>query len=446
VAVAVALAALLTYSSILAQRSLRIDAAEDELVIMVVIDALRRDRLGTFGNTRPTSPFIDGLAREGLVFADVIAASSQTVPAVASLWTSQRPSTHGLQWWSGSMSFDPADPTVVPILPAKPRTMAEAFSAAGFHTAAVVASPWLQARRGFGRGFADYVEVDCLSPTGGFKCDGRAVNDAALRIVEAQRGRKKFLYLHYMDVHAPYGLNDKRCQCFRPSTGRVVNADRLMPGLSAVDLRYTIGVYDEDVRYVDSLLERLVTDLRRLQADRHLLLIVTSDHGDELYDHGGLGHGTTLYSELIDTFAILWSPSRLRPHRTLEPMASIDLVPSLLKLYGIPIPSSMAGRSALPSVAITTAGSTPIVSELGDKKAVVAGPWKMIRNLPGGTEEFYRLGNGGGEEQLRGRETREPRWQPLRAVLDGLPTKATASTEAVDPATHEALRALGYLQ
>lgn len=413
--------------------------------MLIVADALRADHLGVMGYARDTSPHIDELAREGVLFRNLVAQSSHTVPSVAALLTGDYPGVLGIEYWPRTRGFSADAVGVPPTLPARVDTLAERLSASGFETAAVVANPWLRADYGFAQGYERYLVSGADGSA--LRYDGAGINDVAMEILRAERERGLFLYLHYLDTHNPYGRGHVPAR-YRTDGGREVYRNGRVPGLADVDLEFTRALYDEGIRYFDGL----IGDLRaRLDEEGLLddtLIVLVSDHGDEFYEHGGLGHGKTLYNEVIRSFALFWSP-RFAPVASDLPAQGIDVAPTILRLLGLASASDVAGRPLLDE------GGRPIervdaprFSELGPIKTVVTGEWKLLVG-PRGAERFFRVRPHLGLEAPVPAPERDVasvlRGEMARHVSRRRPEEPRAPTD-IDGSTREALRALGYLE
>ncbi len=320
-------------------------------LLVVCIDTLRADRLGFMGYERPTSPFLDELAGAGHVFTSAFSTYPRTPTSIASLFTSLYPTTHG---------------TIErPNLPLATTTFAERFSAAGWSTAAVVTNPHLSPGLGFDQGFDSYVYLSGphakSQPRSDALADGRTpsspdvryarsegalyyargdgVNAAALDWLDEPRDTPFLLYLHYMDVHNPYVSPAPYQDMFVTSRARDLYCKGTPPPdveVTDADVEFMGAIYDGQVRYVDELLRELFTQLERRGVLDDTLLVFTSDHGDELFEHGGFGHGTTLYDELIHVPLLVWAPGTVPPGRTDGVVSLLDVSPTLAELYGLP--------------------------------------------------------------------------------------------------------------
>jgi arylsulfatase A-like enzyme len=441
--------------------AVRARAGRDK-VIVLVIDALRADHLGVHGYGRDTTPTIDRLARTGLHLPHVVVQAPQTAPSIASILTGTLPSQHGVQYYSRTRNFTgKKDEHGAPVLPERAVTIAEWLGRHGFHTAGVVANPWLRADLGFGQGFASYTELDCYRPRSrrprrakrrgappaqqksASLCDGARINALAEKILTERADEPVFLYLHYLDAHSPYAHDGALPARWREAPGRdVFHGNGPAPRVAPEDLRYTMALYDEGIAYADSLVDRLLRFLAEKGLSEHTTLLVTTDHGEEFLEHGGLGHGTSLHHELLQSFAVIWSPKRVEAARIDERRAAVDLFPTLLGLLGIDSPGRLAGRDVL---ARPARGARDIVAELADQKALLRGEWKLVLKLEPRRSELTRIDLAGAPLGAAGPDD-APVSQAMQAALDELiRTASKGAVEALDDESAAALRALGYL-
>jgi len=251
------------------------------------------------------------------------------------MFTSTEPHTHGVQFHPGTQGFGNDGQSKAPLLAEKNLTVAEVLSSNGYFTAAAVANPWIRKEFGFAQGFDKYVGSACHRVFDKI-CDGAHINREAFKLLDEHSSEKTFLYLHYLDVHHPYAHRDKLPPVFRRPPGRLIYMNGPAKGVSERDIAYTKDAYDDGLLYVDGLIGELARELEALATKRDVLLVVTSDHGDEFLDHGGLAHGSTLYPELIESFAIFWRPEeriRRKPDEGLS--GAIDLAPTVFDLLRI---------------------------------------------------------------------------------------------------------------
>jgi arylsulfatase len=335
-------AALIVASCVVACGTADESAAPGRTVLLVSIDTLRADALSIYGNPRPTSPHLDGLARDGVRFTTAVAPSPWTIPSHAALLTSLQPDAVGAG--------------LKQPLPAGVTTLAEWLGERGFTTAAVVNFQYLDRDHGFDQGFQEFTLHRDRSDAPGVVARGR-------RFLERNRAQDVFLFLHLFDVHGPYdapkpfgtrftAAADKRPDGHLPFLRRIRYHDHLeleeVPNVAYLRARYEGGV-----ARVDEALGDLFEDLRRLGLYDDALIVVTSDHGEAFFEHGvWVGHGLFLYENELRIPLILKLP---REHgmaglvsRAL--VSLVDVVPTILDALGLAAPAGIQGRSLLPVV------------------------------------------------------------------------------------------------
>jgi len=295
-------------------------------LLLISLDTLRADHVGAYGSRLPTTPVLDAMAAEGALFEQTIAPFPATLSSHASMLTGVYPRRHGVL---GMFDRIPRD---IPML-------AEILAHHGYQSAAVTEDGMVLATAGFPRGFTYYREYKGAKRS---TPSGRAVAtfDAGLRWLETHRGEQFFLFLHTYQVHMPYAP-PPAFDVFTSAPGTEANA---LPELVRCQ-----QLYAGEVRYVDSAIGRLFERLTKLgEADR-TLVVVTSDHGEEFGEHGGVQHAQTIYEEVLHVPLILRAP-RLVPAgvRVPGPVSLVDLLPTVLDLLGIPPPPATDGRSLVP--------------------------------------------------------------------------------------------------
>jgi arylsulfatase A-like enzyme len=300
-------------------------------VVVVVVDTLRQDHLPTYGYGRDTAPFLAGLARRGVVL-DGISPASWTKPATASILTGLHPVTH--------QALDRQDR-----LPEQAKTLAEILRGAGYRTLAASANGWVSPTFGFQKGFDEFLLDE--------EENVRARDLNRQLLPKLQRLPEPFfLYVHYIDPHAPYAPRvDWRGEPLPASVHPVLPDDfdathvRARP---ADLLRRAVDLYDGEIRGADMGLAELVGALRGRGLLGRTLLVVTADHGEEFEEHGRMSHGQTLYGEVVRVPLIF---SGLGVHgggARLGRASLIDIVPTLLDLVDVPSgqrPSHLDGVS-----------------------------------------------------------------------------------------------------
>jgi arylsulfatase A-like enzyme len=262
------------------------------LVVLITIDALRADHLGVYGYDRPTSPNIDAFARESIVVDDAIAQAPYTKASIASLLTGLYPTAHKTYTTAANI-VDTMDGRVdgalgaTDVLPENVTTLAEALKARGYETAALTTNPFLIADFGFAQGFDRFEFVSGE----GFA----AAPDVLARAVQIVDGQEEplFLWVHLMEPHSPYSpAISFEHELPRLSMPRVMPESFTIPGYLAPggsrDARFYETMYDREIRNVDAALGPFLGALREKPVWRDTVLVLTADHGEEFFEHGGL--------------------------------------------------------------------------------------------------------------------------------------------------------------
>lgn len=323
-------------------------------VVLVSIDTLRPDHLGCYGYDRETSPATDRLAREGVRFATVASTTSWTLPAHHALLTSLPDQVHGVL-----MEKDRLDENRI--------TIAEVFRENGYRTGGVFTAPYLMPRFGFDQGYEDYLDATIYDK----KLTGRdelvasergrtttGALDKAQEWLDRDPGRPFFLFLHLFDVHPDFDPPAPYDKMFDPDyAGRVTGKDvfhnpDIRPDMDREDLQHLISLYDGEIRYVD---DNGVGRLVRLLEERDLLdstlIVVTSDHGEEFFEHGRFAHHKNLYDTSVLVPLIIRLPGGSPGRMVVDRMVSIiDIMPTILDIAGLPQSPEGLGRSLLPLI------------------------------------------------------------------------------------------------
>ncbi len=300
-------------------------------VLLISVDTLRPDDLGLHGFEGETSPFIDSLGAGGVVFENATSTAAWTSPAHASLFSGLFPTHHGVRSFARGV-------------PRRYGTLASLLKEQGYATAAVFN---LRALRALKRGF-DW-----------FWVEPHAQDEGAVADVVADRGlgwlasapRPWFLFLHFYDVHSDYRPAPRYARRFvepydGPATGDTLQLRAFRLGeleLGPGDVRHLRNLYRAGIRQFDDDLRGVFS---RLEEPGHLedtLVVLTSDHGEEFFDHGSVLHGRTLHQELVRVPLIFHGPGIPAGVRVEEPVSLVDLLPTLLSLVGAPLPPGIDG-------------------------------------------------------------------------------------------------------
>ena len=319
-------------------------ASQRPNVVLVSIDTLRADHLGTYGYTRETSPALDSLAQDSAVFLNTFSTSAWTLPSHASMLTSLFGFNHQIYY---------NDERIGPSL----ATLADVLRQNRFFCAAFTGGVYIGSRYGFSKGFDSFSERQ-----GDF-----SVPDAAERAFQSvsewigqNQDKNFFLFVHTYQSHSPY-------DCPAPYNSEFLGHDSQLQKVKILDYlggregtfkplseqerQDFIGLYDGEIRYTDErLIKPLLSRLKQLALYDRTMIIITSDHGEEFFDHGGWEHGHTLYNELLKVPLIIKFPnSKFRGKRIESIVSLVDVMPTVLEEMGIDDKNlGLDGRSLLP--------------------------------------------------------------------------------------------------
>lgn len=435
-------------------------ASAPRVIVLVTVDTLRADRLGAYGYTRPTSPFLDRLAREGALFQNAFSSAAHTSPAHAALFTGLHPSQSGVR--SNGQGFGDA---------AGYETLAELLGRAGYESAAVSAVNFLKP---ITRGFH---EVRVGDEVKSYRTADETV-DRALEWLGGRRpGQRIFLWLHLFDPHLPdrappetkgalafasKQIAQNWAEALLLKRPTAVGAYRTPLGLAA---RHS--AYDAEVAFADRELQRLFERTQAARLNESALWIVTADHGEGLGDHGYDGHGPFLYDEALHVPLIMWSAGRFAGVRVASLARLVDLLPTLAEWTGTTLRPlagfTRPGRSLLP---VLREPERPLPPAFAFAQRRPPGP-KLRDYEPGEvfalrTLEYKYIVRTAAQDELY-----DVRADPLEATnLAGRPPAARQSLERLareafaqatregsrsearpaSPDSEEELRALGYVQ
>jgi choline-sulfatase len=439
----------------------RRDAATAPDVVLYVIDTLRADHLGSYGYDRPTSPRIDAFAGDALTFTHAVAQAPWTRPSVASMLTGLEPLVHGASNLRRQLRAD------VP-------TLAEILQAHGYATAAFVTNANVAGRLGFARGFETYVEL----PEDHARPELHVPSAELVATVQAWLARRTdtrplFLYVHASDPHAPYtpepaplvrfwnggepapDVRTLRAALVQPADGSPPARDR--SAFPPQQLAALIAAYDAEIARSDAGFGALLDTLEARDARGkrpRALVVLTSDHGEELGDHGDLEHGHSLHDELLHVPLLIRAPDGRGAGEQRDAIAQhVDLLPTVLDVLGIEAPPGLPGLALLGDDA-KTAGEREVTShtDFGALELMSLDDmrWKTVLVLDGprgahGVKLYDRAEDPGEHADVAARH-------PLRVgraqqALEGARQDAVrraGNVPLVDPDTAARLRALGY--
>jgi arylsulfatase A-like enzyme len=472
--------------------------ADGPNVLLIVMDTTRADHLSCYGYPRKTTPHLDRFAQEGIVFEQATAAAPWTVPSHASLFTGLLPFQHRADW-----PHQRLDGHLM--------TLAELLREHGYQTAGFVNNSWIGRTLNFHQGFDYFVEswegnqlVSRLALVGIARKCKRMIRKAA-GFLERRDGanaartnrqirrwldeardpqRPFFLFVNYLEPHFPYEPPEPYRSRFvqpahRDAVQRLDVRDfvRLAPPVRfdpPIQAALT-DLYDGEIAYLDMRVGELLEELTARRLLDHTVVIVTSDHGENLGDHMIFEHQFCIYETLVRVPLILRYPGRFPAGtRVTEPVSLVDVMPTLVKLLGLETPTAQAaspGRSWVgsalavpPDRAILTEYLPPLPrledyrrhnQTLDERyftrrlKSLRRGPFKFIW-ASDGRHELYDVSQDPGESRNL-TQTSPDTARELEAELHRLlaaipPVGIPEEVQPLDEATKQELRALGYLQ
>ena len=312
--------------------------------ILIIVDTLRADHLSMYGYPRLTSPNLDAWAAGGRVYERAHSTSSWTLPAFGTLFTGYVPMRHGAGYAERSSK-----------LGSSVSTIAEMLIDRGFRTGAVINNPYLRKIFGVDRGFEEY---DYAPANNNRHRPADVVVSRSLELVDRWGAEPFFLVIHFFEPHMRYGPP----RSFRGRFSQNIESELRYPvserrrfleqpeQLSVGDREFIKAAYDEEIAFVDQELGRLMNGLVERGVLENTMLVFTSDHGEELFEHGGFEHGHEMWQELLHVPLVVWG-SGVNPGRESAPVSLADVAPTVLEWAAVDIPADFDGLSLWPNLA-----------------------------------------------------------------------------------------------
>ena len=469
------------------------DAAGKPNILFIVMDTTRADHLSCYGYKLNTSPNLDKIAGEGVLFRRVISPSSWTLPSHVSMFTGLSPIEHGIGYAS-------------PYLPEQIETLAGILKKESYRSLGYSNNPWVSFFTGMSRGFDDF-------QVGWKKHEGRylynVIYDRLIEILKRNdpewsvedHGAAKttkyvsewiekdskspfFIFINYMEPHLPYKPPPPYDSLFMPDNISFEEIQRFAPNpedirtlmvprqRSQKELSVISALYDGEINYLDGKIWRLYMQLKDSNILDNTLLIITSDHGDNLGDHGIVGHAYGLFNTLLEVPLIIRYPKYFKPGLTInDNVQATDIFYTIMEIAGIERnPSSLGLVKSLnrrikeqdyqkimiaehdkPIDNLNWAKKEGInIDHLNkDRSAIIFNGYKYIQTSKG-EEELYDLGNDPGEVKNIVSKSNKIA-SILRNKLNGTfakvkPVAGSGQRPEIDKETKEKLRSLGYIR
>jgi arylsulfatase A-like enzyme len=430
------------------------------------VDTLRADHLSAYGYERETSPYLERLAKESVLFRTAVTAYTKTTPSFAALFTGKPAFATGMSRQS------------VSYFPNFNFTLAELLKNKGYTTVGLVSNATLTPYCNYDDGFDQYFELwrkrSFKEVTGAYDRADR-VTQEGIRWLKQNHSKKFFMWIHYTDPHSPYDapapysdwfMKDAYTDRFADIPIEKIKWQSRLENRSDPD--FYIAKYDGEIRFTDEQIRIFLEEVERLGLKRNTLLIFTADHGESMTEHGNyFDHGKFAYETLARVPLMIRYPREISQVNSLSEMVSlIDIFPTVLDFLGLPTPEGVEGRSLKPALTVREEETSfsPAFIESNYQKSLRTGDWKIIWNATNDPDwkkvsnnktdsfELYHLSQDPEETQnLIGRglaieaELKQALGFWMGRLESGAASQRVVATKELDPETLEKLKSLGYI-
>jgi arylsulfatase A-like enzyme len=432
-------------------------------VILITIDALRPDHLGCYGYKRNTSPNIDKLAQEGVMFTQAIAQAPWTVPSVVSILTSTYPFEHRVNDFG--INF-----------PAELTSLSDILKTYGYISGCMSNLSGFDGIPNLDEEFDTYITRETYQWRG-LPIKFTEITEKAKEWINKNKKGKFFLWLHLWDTHtpplnppSPYSslfFNDEYSKS-KINVPVTINYRTRIGGLNralvenhnnVTDINYYIAIYDGAIRYVDEQIESILNHLNSLRLDKNTLILISADHGEGIGEHNlYFTHGFNLYDELIKVPLVIKYEKLFPRNKKIDiQIQTIDMAPTILDVLGIKKPSSMKGVSLLPLIYDDKEKYPAKFSfanqALENLYSIRTPEWKLIYDANKDKYEFYNLQEDPNELNNLIKSTSFDNYKiflslkrELKKQLKRTNRKRGKTKYSLERETEEKLKSLGYLQ
>ena len=446
-------------------------------IIMILVDALRANRLGCYGHDRNTSPTVDNIASDGIIFEHVISQAPWTQPAVASLFSSRYPSVHKVINISLVEKMEKGKVPKMAVFNKAFTTFVESLDAVGYDTAGFTANPFMSESYGFERGFDHYAD---MSAREGKEQRGNQLNDEVVEWLKKRDSQNPFfIYIHYMDVHGPYYARDEYIEPFMRQVRQIENKQRLSKGevsrlgyllkRSAAPIvekhgdltgyrEFWSAFYDAGVREQDHHIANLKKRIEDIGLWNDAYVIFTSDHGEELFEKGFCDHGNSLYdTELHVPLILRWDGVLAKGKRIDRTVSLVDFMPTVIEQLKLDDVEGLQGTSFMDD--IITNSSQPEVMVFSEAVkyrpniySVHLDDWKLIMNFHRKTIELYNISKDPSEMVELSKQYPDKKKELVAIIQSQIETNAKLSEKIkrenipINQEQYERLKSLGYVK
>ncbi|MCA9511160.1 MAG: sulfatase, partial [Myxococcales bacterium] len=426
------------------------DARPRRDVVVIVTDTTRADRLSVYGHARPTSPNLEALARDGVVFERAWSTASWTLPAHASLLTSQFPTAHGAHMTpdtdADSNGSNPAH------LREEAVTLAELLRERGWRTAAFAGAGWLSPEFGLLQGY------EVRDAENNRAIPAAAITSRALRwMATLERDEPLHLLVNYFDPHWPYEPQPPFDRYAKsgpdvaiPSLGELLAGAETTPAQQ----RRMLDLYDGEIEYMDRHIGRLLDGLRAAGRYEDAMIVVIADHGELFGEHGDIGHGAWLWEELVHVPLIVKYPGHRRAgERESAVVSTVDPMRWIADELGIALPADTSGVPVgARDLALAEEFPSQLFVKLGGERMqrdLVAGvrwPWKLIASSEGARSLFRIEDDPREASPLDDAAETAALDERIRALRSTLVAPEVDRSRRMSPEAEQRLRELGYVE
>ncbi len=435
-------------------------------VLLITVDTLRADHLSSYGYKRNTTPNIDQLAREGVLFLNTISQIPETLPSMTSIMTSSYPIDHGVRKNGYRFLSDK-------------KLLSEILRDNDYTTAAFISSCVLDKGAGLTRGFDIYDDTlpDRLLAKENCQRTAEKTTMAVIEWIERNYKKRFFIWLHYIDPHSQYRPPSPYNRMFlkEPYKGRVTGDvsqffsiihNRFQ--LDKKDIEYMISLYDGEIAFVDYSFGLLLKKIRELNLTNNTLIVFTSDHGESLGEHNYFfDHGDFLYDDQLRVPLIMSGPGLPDNKVIKRQVQTIDIMPTILDLLKISTKGKMTGRSLLPLLLDNNENMSNIKEEAFSESDIcqrygvrrcspvgikgklyplrIENRWKYIFN-PNGESELYDIANDPSETRNLINANKKLAGALERRLKGLINNRGAQHEQRLSKEMKEKLKSLGYLK
>lgn len=416
-------------------------------LLLITIDTLRADRLGCYGFEKNTSPSIDKFSEESLLFENAVVQTPFTGPSHSSIFTGKYLANHGVL----SNGYILTDDNVA---------LAEVLKKNGYTTGAFIASYVLKKDYNYNQGFDVY--------SGGEVSERRAdeVTNDLLQWIEKNKKEKFFAWAHFYDAHCPYFPPEEFRDRFRGQYKGDFDTDKKCGKtqynkieLSGDDVEYVKSMYEAEIAYVDSNMKQIFEALAEWGLKENTVIVITSDHGESLYEKGLFGHNLCLYDYEIKIPLIIHYPGmKRRGEREVKQVQSVSIMPTLLDMLNIDFPEKIDGKSFYSLFTENKGGDDIAYSRIALETDIDKLPeyslrtdkWKLIADENGNRELFDILTDPGESVNLSEdteviTETAKLS-ESIKAIIRKEKEQTSKKVQNMSDKTISDLKTLGYIR